>query len=446
MKIRPSLRLYFFISIVLLGTAMAVGFSLLSVNYYIDGLDKGIKSVMHELAKTPNIEDGKPQHLLGFTIASRWQDTPKIIQQRFISPPEKLGNLLKIKDQDSIFSMPENIYFVVLYQEPNSENIRYISRVMLDKNRPAETRSSGPLKRFYWILIIGLASIVIFAFLVILIMQKIAKPIESLKVWAKSLDQNNIKKTLPDFTYNELNILASIIQNSLMATHKSLDREQRFLSYASHELRTPISVIRSNVDLLKRLSEKNPLTSKQQLTLQRIERAGLTMSDLTDTLLWLSRTDDQKEQGIILEPVNLYKKINHLCDELNYLLNSKDVEVTIKNENCADNETDSCVEVAAIACHIVLSNLIRNAYQHTQQGNVHISLNGSCVTIINSHEASNYHSLKNDKENARANSQQAELGYGLGLQLSEKIIKHQDWFYEIKNSEDYYQVSVEFNS
>ena len=61
MKIRPSLRLYFFISIFLLGSAMAVGFSLLSVNYYIDGLDKGIKSVMRELAKTPNIEDGKPQ-------------------------------------------------------------------------------------------------------------------------------------------------------------------------------------------------------------------------------------------------------------------------------------------------------------------------------------------------------------------------------------------------
>lgn len=446
MKIRPSLRLYFFISIFLLGSAMAVGFSLLSVNYYIDGLDKGIKSVMRELSKTPNIEDGKPQHLLGFTIASRWQDTPDIIQQRFNEPPAMPDNLLKIKDQSSIFSMPENIYFVVQYKEPSSDAIRYISRVMLDKNRSTETQSDGPIKRFYWILFIGLAAIIIFAFLLIMIMQKIAKPIESLKVWAKSLDQDNIKNPLPDFTYNELNILASIVQTSLMATHKSLDREQRFLSYASHELRTPISVIRSNVDLLKRLNEKDPLTCKQQLTLQRIERAGLTMSDLTDTLLWLSRTGNQEEQEVILEPVNLYEKINHLCDELNYLLNSKDVEVTIKCENSQDNS----VEIAAIACHIVLSNLIRNAYQHTQQGNVHISLSGSRVTIINSNEESNDHGVENTidntKDSAKKNSQQAELGYGLGLQLSEKIIKHQGWFYDIKNSEDYYQVSVEFNS
>ncbi|MEL0649652.1 histidine kinase dimerization/phospho-acceptor domain-containing protein, partial [Pseudoalteromonas agarivorans] len=55
--------------------------------------------------------------------------------------------------------------------------------------------------------------------------------------------------------------------------------EQRFLSYASVELGTPISVILSNVELLNRLSEKAPLRDKQQLTLERIERAGLTMRD-----------------------------------------------------------------------------------------------------------------------------------------------------------------------
>ncbi len=36
MKIRPSLKLYFFISVVMLGSVMALGFSLLSVNYFVD--------------------------------------------------------------------------------------------------------------------------------------------------------------------------------------------------------------------------------------------------------------------------------------------------------------------------------------------------------------------------------------------------------------------------
>jgi signal transduction histidine kinase len=248
MKIRPSLRLYFFISIVLLGSTMTIGFSLLSVNYFISGLDKGIKSVMRELAKSPDVADGNPQHLLGFTIASRWQDTPSIIQTRFETPPIMVGELQKIKDQDSVFLMPENIYFILLYTNPEGEK-RYISRVMLDKDRPATSISGQPIKHFYWIFFTALAAIALFAFLLTMIMSKIARPVESLKNWAKSLNQDNIKKPLPDFTYNELNVLASLIQDSLTSAQKSLNREQHFLSYASHELRTPISVIRSNVDL-----------------------------------------------------------------------------------------------------------------------------------------------------------------------------------------------------
>ena len=47
MKIRPSLRLYFFATMVLLRSLMAIGCSFLSVNYFIDGLDRGLNGVMH---------------------------------------------------------------------------------------------------------------------------------------------------------------------------------------------------------------------------------------------------------------------------------------------------------------------------------------------------------------------------------------------------------------
>ena len=431
MKIRPSLRLYFFISIVLLGSTMTIGFSLLSVNYFISGLDKGIKSVMRELAKSPDVADGNPQHLLGFTIASRWQDTPSIIQTRFETPPIMVGELQKIKDQDSVFLMPENIYFILLYTNPEGEK-RYISRVMLDKDRPATSISGQPIKHFYWIFFTALAAIALFAFLLTMIMSKIAKPVESLKNWAKSLNQDNIKNPLPDFTYNELNILATLIQDSLASAQKSLNREQRFLSYASHELRTPISVIRSNVDLLKRLSEKAPLGDKQELTLQRIERAGLTMSDLTDTLLWLSR---EEEQTTTPESINLHEKIKQLCNELSYLLNAKEVEVKISGDTCNH-------PITATACHIVLSNLIRNAYQHTQQGQVTITQQGSRITIINSTSDSSSRTLAE----VETDTKQTALGYGLGLQLSEKIINRQGWLYQVKECQGHYHVTVDFDN
>ncbi|WP_019528592.1 sensor histidine kinase [Dasania marina] len=428
MKIRPSLRLYFFISVVLLGSVMTIGFSFLSVHYFFDGLDKGLKSVMRELAKTPYVEDGLPQHIAGFSVASRWQDTPAIIQQRFLSPPDELGKLQKLKDQDCIFTMPENIYFLLSYHTPEGE-MRFITRVMLGKDRPVEAGTSKPRKRLYWTIGTAVIAIVFFAFVLIMIMQKIAKPIESLKNWAKSLNQDTIQNAPPDFSYNELNVLAELVQSSLASAHQSLEREQRFLSYASHELRTPIAVIRSNVDLLKRLSEKDPISDKQQLTLQRIERAGLTMSGLTETLLWLSRND---EQTVAPEPIKLNEKIQQLCSDLNYLLNGKAVEVTVEAEACN-------VNIEATACHIVLSNLIRNAYQHTQQGKVAIKQQDSRVTITNSNDSDNTKAPK-----VEAGDKEVALGYGLGLQLSEKVIQRHGWFYEVTETQGNYHVTVDF--
>ena len=428
MKIRPSLRIYFFASMVVLSSAMAIGFSFLSVNYFIDGLDKGLNGVMLNLSQTIDVKAGEHKEVVGFNVASRWEDMPSIIKQRF-SKPTEIGLLHKRKDQSSIFTLPENLFFVVYYPNPEGEP-RYVSRIMLEKDRPTVIANIEPEQRMFWIAVTGFAAIVLFAFFLFMVMKKIAKPVESLRGWAKSLNQTNLQQTPPDFTYNELNVLATLIRSSLLSAHESVEREQRFLSYASHELRTPISVIRSNVELLNRLSEKAPLSDKQQLTLQRIERAGLTMSDLTDTLLWLSRNEEQQSSP---EPVNLADKITALSTELNYLLIAKHVNVALNTQQ------ERLITTDATACHIVLTNLIRNAYQHTQAGQVHISQQGSKVTIVNC-------SAKDDALVANTSTaKHASIGYGLGLQLSEKIIKRHGWVYEVNDMLGRYEVVVDFS-
>ncbi len=412
--------MYFFASIVLVSSLMAIGFSLLSANYFIDGLDKGLKGIMLELSKTTEVEDGHPKTIVGFNVASRWEDLPEIIQSRF-DPSIEVGVLYKEEDKASMFTLPENLFFVLNYPSPEGEP-RYISRIMLEENRPKIEDNIQPATQMLRIAITGLAAIALFSFFLIMLMKKIAKPIESLRNWAKSLNHSNLQKNPPDFTYNELNTLATLIRSSLISAHDSLTREQQFLSYASHELRTPISVVRSNVELLNRLNEKTPLTEKQQLTVQRIERAVLTMSDLTNTLLWLSRRDEQQIES---EPVNLSEEINTLCGELDYLLSGKKVKLLINTD-----DENSIINTEATSCHIVLTNLIRNAYQHTQGGVVHITQHGSRVTVMNS--------------NNTYSTEHIAMGYGLGLQLSEKIIKRYGWGYNIYDTPERYEVVVDF--
>ena len=431
MKIRPSLRLYFFASVVLLSTVMTLGYSILSVSYFIDGLDRGINGTMFQLSQSTKVQANAPKNLLGFTVASTWQDTPSVIQEKFVVAPSKPGELNKRKDQDSIFSLPKNLYFVALYYAPGGEPL-YISKVMLEKDRKTTMGTVHPEQRLLYVAITALIAIVLFAFILMMIMQKIAKPIEALKHWAKNLSPKTLHANPPDFKYNELNTLASLVRNSLLSAHDSLMREQRFLSYASHELRTPISVIRSNVDLLKKLHQKYPLHDKQHLTLERIERAGLTMTSLTDTLLWLSRSDEQKAESDPLSDIDIFARVEQLCAELRYLLQGKSVELSVEHLS-----STSIIHTKAIGCQIVLSNLIRNAFQHTQHGSVIIKVTQGQVNIVNTSEPSPP-SLA-DKASANVNT-----GYGLGLELSEKIIQRYNWQYSVKQQNNRYEVNVDF--
>ena len=87
----------------------------------------------------------------------------------------------------------------------------------------------------------------------------------------------------------------------------------------------------------------------------------------------------------------------------------------------------------------MLTNLIRNAYQHTQQGQVRITQQGSRVIIVNS-------SAQTDMPHATNNTDKpANIGYGLGLELSEKIIKRHGWVYEVKDMPGRYEVVVDFS-
>lgn len=97
------------------------------------------------------------------------------------------------------------------------------------------------------------------------------------------------------------------------------------------------------------------------------------------------------------------------------------------------------INIEATACHIVLTNLIRNAYQHTESGVVEITLQGSNVTIVNSNQHKKVVGVN------KQSNEQAAMGYGLGLQLSEKIIKRHGWSYKIHDEPGRYEVMVGFS-
>ncbi len=417
MKIKLSLKLFFMLVMLLLGLLMAGFFSALTLSYFEQGLDRSTRQSMLEASAVQGVKAGHPVKVLGYHIASSWEDLPAQIKEVFADTPllEKRA-FAKKRIGATLFAPPEQVYFVLKVNN-HSGQPRYIGKVINKHNLPGKHRH---LPHFLRIAIFALASIACFLLVVIFMIRKVTKPVESLKNWAKSLHEDKLKQPLPDFQYTELNTLAAIINTSLSSVQQTLAREQQFLSHASHELRTPIAVIRANSELLGKLQEKQGTTEKQSAVLARIERAAKTMTNLTETLLWLSRDDTNLPASA---KVNLAQIIEQLIGELDYLLKNKPIQLEVQTE------PDS-VNAAEIPCRIVLANLIRNAFQHTSAGKVSIHQVKGSVIISNS--------------NAGKTLDSAEQGFGLGLQLSKKLAERYGWLYRDKVAKGAYQVEIHF--
>ncbi len=67
------------------------------------------------------------------------------------------------------------------------------------------------------------------------------------------------------------------------------------------------------------------------------------------------------------------------------------------------------------AARIVLGNVVRNAFQHTLRGIIHISQHGGVVEVVN--------------YMARESDLAGDIGFGLGLELTRRLTARLDWLY-----------------
>lgn len=422
MNIRPSLKLYLLIMMITTGVTTISIMSVVSFNYFLMGLDFSMYGTMRSQAMQQPVHAGQPIVVNGFTVASRWKDLPMLIRDNLHEQDLKKGELLKFVDGNPFFARPKAGYFVIRVIDNGQK--KFVSKIFInDIDRPSENKVKPYFNYIIWI---ALIAITLFSLVPYFVLRNVASPIEKLMDWAKQLnDKEKLAQPIPDFQYRELNSLANIIQNSQQSLQQSLAREQRFLGYASHELRTPIAVTRTNTELLRKMISKEISVEKQQQVVDRIERACLTMTDLTETLLWLNR---QSDISIPVRSFAIGALSKQLLSDLNYLSTGKKINTELTTD-------DSCALLPEALCRIIITNLIRNALQHTQQGVVSIIQSGTRLSISNQNIDIPDDALIRDED----------LGFGLGLELTKRLVQHYGWQYKSTNNDSGYHVEIDFN-
>jgi signal transduction histidine kinase len=116
---------------------------------------------------------------------------------------------------------------------------------------------------------------------------------EALKDLARALDAvgaEHLDRRIPsEVITEELRPLASAINDMLARIDEGYNAQIRFVSDASHELRTPIAVIQGYANLLSRWGSEDPATLRESI--EAIKSEAAAMKQMVNQLLFLARGD-----------------------------------------------------------------------------------------------------------------------------------------------------------
>jgi signal transduction histidine kinase len=104
---------------------------------------------------------------------------------------------------------------------------------------------------------------------------------------------------------------------SIKPVRESIERQDKFIADASHELRTPIAVIRSNTELI--MDSPGQTVEENMKWLGYINKEAVRMTKMTEDLLQLSHADAKTKKEILKEKINLSVIIHDIYDSFRQL-------------------------------------------------------------------------------------------------------------------------------
>ncbi len=259
--------------------------------------------------------------------------------------------------------------------------------------------------------------------------RQITKPLLDLKKAVETDHQNLTELThLP----SEVDVLARAIDEKNHKLEQYLKREQLFTGDVSHELRTPLTIILGASEVLaSQLSNDSYLSEFTN----RISTTAKETSEIISALLLLSRAPEKLDAP--------QTSINNIAisevERLKYLLKYKSVTCTIIAEQ------DYCVNVRPELLKMALGNLIKNAFQYTDDGEVTVTIDSDKIVVTDTglgipesmmpllyerFERFEPNNINNQTGTVLDTDQSLSInveGSGLGLSIVQRIMTHMDW-------------------
>lgn len=237
---------------------------------------------------------------------------------------------------------------------------------------------------------------------------RILNPVSELAEAVQSISLDERGTELSAFNSpDEIGMLSKKINQLLKRISDFTRREREFTSHASHELRTPVSVIKNAVEILRRRTKESDSGIMQPLA--RIERSVKDIEMLINTFLMLARQGQDTDKD---ETSDLERVAEHVVDSYRYLMKSKPVQVRIQATGAV------CIKAPESLVTIALGNLVRNAFAYTMKGNVEIIVSPDRISVSDSGPGMDDTGRKS----------------GIGLTIVERLCERMNWQFTISGT------------
>jgi len=298
-------------------------------------------------------------------------------------------------------------------QLPDSSELLYITVSELDLSSMEQETSS-----LLMILVFVGAIITFIGLLIGVVLSKhISTPLIELATEVENSDEKN---RLPFSSFersDEVGTLSRAFTQSVQRSREFLEREKQFTRYASHELRTPIALIRNSLAILNLPDQTQ---EQQKRNLDRIENAALDMESLIKTFLLLGR----EKNTTFIESVDISALLRDCLETNQYLNPDKKINIRLDIDEAVLIQCDSSLT------SILLDNLLRNVFQYCS-ANAHIKLTKQYLIIENDTEE------HKKKESGQTDS--------YGMKIVEKISELSQFSVTTKTLPNNFKVTLQFS-